>query len=234
MIYVLLISSSELIAAGVREILSKAGEILVIGIARSIEEAEPLAKQWVPDIAIIDTHFVSIPKYTELKELIDGLKSLPKQIGFIDLADWSSRVLFELHCSLGVKGYCLKTICGDELIKAIKTVAQGETYIHDDYAEKVLEDGRSPFNNLKSLLGDRQIEILNLILHGYTNREIADRLYISLSTVKSHVRVILKKLNARDRADIISRALQDVIGNDIRESSFFKWFANGKSSCQPF
>ncbi len=227
MIYVLLISSSEVVAAGIREILSKADGILVIGVACSIEEAESLAKQWVPDIAIIDIHhLVSVPKYTELKELVDGLKSLSKQIGFINLTDWSSRVLFEFHCGLGIRGYCLKTICGDELIKAIKTVAQGEIYIHDNYAEKVLEDGRSPFNNLGSLLGDRQMEILNLILHGYTNREIADRLYISLSTVKSHVRVILKKLNARDRADIISKALQDVIGNDTRESSFFKWFAD--------
>lgn len=211
MIRTVLISDADITAYGVRQILDKDGEVFLAGVASNLEEGKSLIEPNTAQVVVLNTHQSRAPDPEALKEYINELKRVSKHASVVVLTDWSDKPTFDLYRSLDVKGYCLKTICEADLINAIKTVARGELYVHDGYAECTVQDNSLPIDNLDNLLGERQMEILNLILRGHTNREIAEELYISLPTVKSHVRVILRKLNARDRAHIIAKVLQGVL-----------------------
>jgi len=211
-----LVSDADIIAYGIRQLLAKAGDVALTGIAGDLEEGRSLIESGTVQVVIINNRRSRPVDRKMLKGFINELRRVSKRTGVIMLTDWSDKPTFDLHRSLNVKGYCLKTICEADLVDAIKAVARGELYVHDEYAECTVEDGSLPLpiEGLDGLLGERQMEILNLILRGYTNREISEQLYISLPTVKSHVRVILRKLNARDRAHMIAKVLQSVLEKD--------------------
>lgn len=211
MIHTILISDADITAYGIRQILAKAGDVALTGIAGDLEEGKLLIESGAVQVVILNSRQSRPIDSGALKGFTNDLRRVSKRAGVIILTDWSDKPTFDLYRSLNVRGFCLKTICEADLINAIKAVARGELYVHDEYAECTVEDNNLPIDDLDNLLGDRQMEILNLILRGYTNREIAEQLYISLPTVKSHVRVILRKLNARDRAQMIAKVLQGVL-----------------------
>jgi len=210
----LLVADADITTYGVRQILDKDSEIALIGVASSLEEGRTVVESETTQVVVINTQRSKFPKPEALKNFVIELKRVSKRTGVLVLTDCSDRQTFDFNRNLGIEGFCLKTISEDDLVSAIKTVARGEIYIHDDYAEGMAGDNDLPLDNLDDLLGERQMEILDLILRGYTNQEISEQLYISLPTVKSHVRVILRKLNARDRVHMIAKILQGVLKKD--------------------
>lgn len=211
MIRVALITNADLVVYGVREIIAKANGVSLVGIENSLPGCAMLARQKSPDVMIIDAHSIHAPAVSQIKETVEEFKNISEKISFISLTDWSNQSRFEFARRLGFKGFCLKTISRGEFIEAIKTVARGETYIHAAYAEQSQEQNNGA--SYSNLLSARQQETLNLLLHGYTNREIADILYLSPETVKSHIKVILKKLKVRDRTQAVSLVLREMIDN---------------------
>lgn len=230
MVHVALITNADLVIYGISEILAEAKDVSLIGIANDLAGCKMLAKQESPDVIIMDAHAIQAPGITQLSETVEEFKQLSGSISFISLTDWSNPSRFKFARQMGFKGFCLKTISRDELIEAIKTVARGETYIHSKYAEQVQEQNNNiPYNDL---LGARQQEILNLLLDGYTNREIANILYLSPETVKSHIKVILKKLKVRDRTQAVSLVLREMIDNSSLQKSISS--ANAPASAVSF
>lgn len=219
MVKVLGITASDIISYGLGEIISRVDDITYLGSTKSFLEYKELICLQVPDVVIIDIQSIDKPKAVELKHLVEGFTGLSPSVGFIAITDWPNKSRFDYCQQLGIKGYCLKTVGQADLLAALRAIATGKPYIEGNYAKKI-SGGIQASGTLKSLLSKRHLEILNLLLQGLTNDEIADRLFISLSTVKSHINVILKKLDARDRAQVIARLAQDMIDDAVNQRSY--------------
>ncbi len=231
MVHVALITNADLVVYGIQEILTKADGILLVGTEHDLLGCGKLAQQKSPHVIIVDAQSIATPKATQIKETVENFKQLSKRISFISLTDWTNESRFEFARQLGFKGFCLKTISSNELIEAIKTVAQGKIYIHAAYAEQSKEQGNG--TSYSDLLGARQQEILSLLLYGHTNREIADILFLSPETVKSHIKVILKKLKVRDRTQAVSLVFREMVDYTSLQSLDYTARASNISSPTP-
>ncbi|MCL6471998.1 MAG: response regulator transcription factor [Firmicutes bacterium] len=208
MIRVALVTKADLIIHGLREILSKTADISLVGITGDLVGCKALALQKSPNVVIIDAQSIEPPQINQIKQVVDDFRPLTASINFISITDWSNKNRFDFARQLGIKGHCLKTISSSDMVEAIRTVARGETYIHSHYMKQIHSTGNGYVLNS---LGARQQEILNLLLLGHTNREIADILYLSPETVKSHIKVILRKLKVRDRTQAVSLVLREMM-----------------------
>ncbi|MDR9855936.1 response regulator transcription factor [Paenibacillus sp. VCA1] len=113
----------------------------------------------------------------------------------------------------GASGYVLKNAPDEELVSAIRMVHKGGTYIHPQMAtalvrEFIKKDSESPDSDPFNSLSKREIEILPLIAKGYGNKEIAEKLYVSVKTVEAHKAKIMEKLNLKSRPELVEYALK--------------------------
>ncbi|WP_339157632.1 response regulator transcription factor [Paenibacillus sp. FSL W8-0186] len=113
----------------------------------------------------------------------------------------------------GAAGYVLKNAPDEELLTAIRTVHQGETYIHSKMAtslvrEFIKKDQESSDSDPFNLLTKREIEVLPLVAKGYGNKEIAEKLFISVKTVEVHKAKIMEKLGLKSRPELVEYALK--------------------------
>jgi DNA-binding NarL/FixJ family response regulator len=107
--------------------------------------------------------------------------------------------------SVGARGYVLKRTAGEDLVKAIRAVARGNTYIDSDLADRFRENvfGRRKHRSGGVLLTGRETDVLALVAWGYSNAEIAHRLKISVKTVEFYRACAVEKLNLRGRSEIV-------------------------------
>ena len=109
----------------------------------------------------------------------------------------------------GAKSYILKTSSAEEIVQAIRMTASGESFMQEEVTQKILhQEDQQKQGGLHDELTKREIEVLQLIAKGYTNQAIADTLFISLKTVKTHVSNILAKLQVDDRTQATIYAFQ--------------------------
>jgi len=209
MVRVALITNANMVMHGLYEMLDNTDEVAIVGVVDSVKECKAFASQNKIDVVIIDCASVRSPTVTELEKITNDLKCLIKNVdGCISIAGCGDKARFEFARQLGIRGFCLRTVCRGDLIQAIKTVARGDAYVHADYAKLVQLNGNLTFGNT---LGKRQLEILSLIMLGHTNREIAEILHLSPETIKSHVKSILKKLGVKDRTQAVSLVFREML-----------------------
>jgi len=218
MIKVVLITNADILMHGVRNIFADADGISLSHVIGSFADYKSLANRDIPDVVIFDIQSLKTPKAMDMKNLVENFRKISNSTEFIATTDWSNKSRYEFALQLGVKGCCLKRISAPELIAMVKAVASNELYVHDEYAELVRLNSSPLFNNL---FGERQLEILNLVLLGHSNKEIAELLHISQETVKSHIKVILKKLNAKDRTHVVSITLREMIDVFTQQNLYF-------------
>ncbi|WP_088006796.1 response regulator [Indiicoccus explosivorum] len=118
----------------------------------------------------------------------------------------------------GASGYILKNAPDDELLTAIRTVSRGETYIHPKMATSLVREfvkGEQRLNdeNPFEVLSKRELEVLPLVAKGYGNKEIAEKLFISVKTVEAHKAKIMEKLNLKSRPELVEYALKKKLLN---------------------
>ncbi len=219
MINVALVSNTDILISGLSGIISDVDGIAVTGIFRDLQECLSASKHSTSHVVIVDTQSIQVQAAENTPDLIGRFRDVSKRTGFIAITQWSNMCRFEFARQIGFRGFCIKTISSADLIAAIQVVAQGKVYMHSEYTRQIALCDHSVFDNLGRLLGKRQLQILNLILQGFTNSEIADLLYISVPTVKSHTRVILKKLGHRDRTQVVAQVLQDLLCEIVRNES---------------
>ena len=113
----------------------------------------------------------------------------------------------------GAKGYILKNAGREEMVTAIKTVANGDTYFSNQVSSRLIEQLTQPHKTSKSSkddpLTDREIEVLKLIVEEYSNPEIAEKLFISIRTVDTHRRNLLEKLGVKNTAGLVKYAIRN-------------------------
>ena len=188
-----------LMSEGIKQILELETDIDVIAQAEDGEEAIEKAVKYNPDVILLD---INMPKMNGI-DVLRRLKDLGVKSNVIMLTMHEDREYLRETIKIGADGYVLKDSDADSLIKAIRDVNNGKTYIQPSIASLLVNDiGRveenSDFQRIESLT-KREYEVLILIAEGLNNKDIADKLYISEKTVKNHVSSIFKKLDVNDR-----------------------------------
>lgn len=211
-IKVVIADDHALLREGLAKILSLESNFLIVGEANCGDEAIALTRTLKPDVVLMD---INMPGLNGI-EATKIIKEEMPQVEIIALTiHEDEEYIFEL-VRAGVSGYILKDIQPEQLIKAIKDVAEGKTAIQPNITAKLLGE----FNRLSDRktnmfscdqLTARELEVIKLIAQGMPNKEIASTLYISEKTVKNHITNIFRKLNVEDRTQAALFALKNKI-----------------------
>jgi len=209
MIKVLLVDDQNLVRQGVQALLDLADDIEVIGEARSGQEALEMIPQVQPDVVLLDMRMPGMSGLDVLHELSKANQLPPTII----LTTFDDEELILAGVKAGAKGYLLKDVPLEELVDGIKQVAAGKTIVRPQITEKILQSVEGLKNEFMSLerpdpLTNRETEILRLMAGGYSNKEIANSIFVAEGTVKNHVSNILSKLGVRDRTRAVLKALE--------------------------
>ena len=184
-----------LVREGFRSLLEAQPDIEVVGEAANGEEAVTMARDLQPDIILMD---ITMPRLDGL-EATYQIKKLYPQVKILVLTMHEGDEFFFKFLDAGASGYFVKGGSSRELLWALKTVAQGEVFLYPSMATKLLTDYLQRVNEgngkeVYDALSGRQKEILQLFAKGHTNQEIADILFLSISTVQTHRARIMAKL----------------------------------------
>ncbi|RKD33152.1 response regulator [Thermohalobacter berrensis] len=197
-ITVLIADDHSLVREGLEQILSLEKDIEVIGQASNGNEAIEKTLELKPDLVLLDINMPELNGIETLRRLKD--MGIDSKIVMLTIHD-DREYLFET-VNIGADGYVLKDSDSDSLVKAIKDVYSGKSYIEPSLASLLVKEFNSrdrAKESTRDLLTKREYEVLTLIAEGLNNREIAQRLFISEKTVKNHVSNIFKKINVSDR-----------------------------------
>ena len=197
-IRVMLVDDHQLVLDGLAALLSLSDEISVVGTAHDGLGALELFERHSPDVSVVDLRM----RPMDGVELTTRIRSRVPDARIILLTTYDTDEEIFRGFRAGIATYLLKDIDSAHLIDVIRAVHAGQRMIEPSIALKLAEhiaaDGLTP----------RQQEVLRLVADGKSNQEIADAIFVSEGTVKAHMRVILRKLGARDRAQAISVALK--------------------------
>ncbi|QSO52379.1 response regulator transcription factor [Alicyclobacillus curvatus] len=211
---ILLVDDHALVRQGIRRLLEEDSTLKVIGEAESGDEAVPLAISLQPDVVLMDVH---MPKGIDGIVATRRIRESVPTARVLMLTMFDDEPHIERMLNAGASGVLFKHDSSDEIIEAIRsTLASPSTpYLP---ARIPLESRTRLVHQLqnrkhqRSLLSPRETEVLTLIARGYTNKEIADRLHISIKTVEAHRAHIVERVHAQSRADLIRYAAsQDLI-----------------------
>ncbi|MGF7399923.1 response regulator transcription factor [Thermoanaerobacterium thermosaccharolyticum] len=192
MINILIADDHVLLRQGLKQIIELEEDMKVIYQESDGEEAYNAAKKISPDIILMD---INMPNINGIKAAKMLKNDNPKnKIMFLTIYNDKEYLMEALK--IGVEGYILKDADSDELIKAIRTISNGGVYIHPSLVSEI---ENLDTDECKKELTDREMQILSLIAEGYSNKEIADKLFLSEKTVKNHVYNIFRKLDVKDR-----------------------------------
>lgn len=210
-IRVLLAEDHNVVREGLRLLLSAQPDLQVVYEATTGREAVVGAREHCPDVAILD---ISMPD-------LDGLEAAARirvdcpQTYVLILSMHDNDAYFYRALEVGVAGYILKKAASEELVAAVRAVAQGDAYFYPPLARKLLNGylGHARHDAVEGPpgyadLSDREREILFLLVSGLSNQEIADRLTISASTVQTHRTNILHKLHLETTIDLVRYAIR--------------------------
>jgi DNA-binding NarL/FixJ family response regulator len=204
---ILIADDHAIMRDGLISLINAQPDMRVVADARDGREALRLARETSPDVAIID---ISMPELNGI-EAARQLKREHRELKVLTLTAYDNPVYLHQLLQAGATGYVLKNLAAKELIAAIRVVASGGTYLDPMMAAEA--ETLAPAIKLRGDvkrgdLTEREREILLLIARGYTNKEIAAQLAISVKTVETHKGNIMMKLDLKNRADAVRFAVQ--------------------------
>jgi DNA-binding NarL/FixJ family response regulator len=205
-IRVLIVDDHPVVREGIGSMLKKETDFKVVGEASNGLEAVEKARELSPDVVLMD---LRMPEMDGV-EAISTIKAEKPDIKFIILTTYSDDEYIFKGIAAGARAYLLKDAPRDELFKAIRMVSRGESLIQPVVASRVLDklaelSRKTPAGDT---LSDREIEVLRLMAGGQSNKDIADHLSITQSTVKTHITSIFQKLNVTTRTEAVTNALK--------------------------
>ncbi|WP_102264334.1 response regulator [Mesobacillus jeotgali] len=205
MIRLMLVDDHAVLRDGLRNIISVEEDIEVVGEAVSGDEALLKVESCKPDMILMD---INMPMKNGV-EVTGILKKKYPHIKVLILTMHSHEEYFMSAIREGADGYLLKDAPSDQVVEAIRTVARGESVIHPSMTRKLLAFHQQKQTQQEdTTLTEREKEVLLCLVEGLSNKEIADRLFISDKTVKIHVSKIFKKLNVKSRSQVVIHAVQ--------------------------
>lgn len=214
---VLLIDDNYEHLAGIRELLNLEGTFDVVGIATNVTVGLNLIKKYQPDIVLLD---MNMPERDGLQGIID-IEKLGLDTKILALSGYDDADLIFRAMKIGAKGYVLKTMASAQLIYAIEEVLNGKIYLPNALTSRFFEYFQQTFKNenaraeiekeenLLNELTQREEEVLELLTQGITYKGVANKLFISETTVKTHVNNIFQKLQVNDRTQAVLYAINN-------------------------
>ena len=203
-IRILIADDHPIVRAGLQDVLSTQPDFEVIAEAKNGAEAVTLADRLKPHVVLTD---LSMPEMDGVTA-IARIKAEHQDIHILVLTTYDSDSDVLPAIEAGAIGYLLKDSPREELFEAIRAAAQGKPLLTSSIAARLMERMRGP---AVEALSSREIDVLKLVAKGTSNREIADRLYITEATVKSHLIRIYSKLGVADRTAAVTKALEQGI-----------------------
>ncbi len=211
-IRVLLADDHQIVRDGLRSLLAKQMDIEVVGEAENGREALERARELRPDIVVMD---IGMRELNGIEATRQVLQEVPGT-SVIALSMHSDRRYVVDMLSAGASGYLLKDSAFDELALAIRTVADGRTFLYqgvsgtiiDDYLKRSNSDARPTASTGRSI-SPREREVLQLIAEGCSTKEAAARLHLSVKTIETHRRQIMDKLGIYNIAGLIKYAVRE-------------------------
>jgi len=203
-----LADDQELVRAGFRMILEIQADIVVVGEAGDGAEAVTATRRLQPDVVLMDIRMPNLDGLQATRQIVAaGSRSRVLILTTFDLDEYVYQAL-----AAGASGFLLKNAPPEQLISAVKVVAAGEGLLSPSITRRVIEQfARLPppggTDTLKGIT-EREREVLKLIARGLSNAEIAAKLFVSDTTVKSHVAHLLAKLQLRDRVQAVVLAYE--------------------------
>ncbi len=210
-IRVLLCDDQALVRSGFRMILEAREDIEVVGEAQDGAQALELARRRRPDVILMDVRMPRLDGVEATRRLAEaGSEARVLILTTFDLDEYVYEAL-----RAGASGFLLKDVQPAQLVEAIRVVARGEALLAptvtrrllDRFAQALPASPGEPPPELSSLT-ERELEVLGLLAGGLSNAELAERLFLSETTVKTHVSSILRKLGLRDRVQAVVAAYQ--------------------------
>lgn len=222
-IRIVIADDQELVRAGFTMVINSQPDMQVVGQASNGDEAIRLAERLMPDIVLMDVRMPGMDGITATEHItrMDN-GGRPIRVIILTTFDLDEYVMAAIHA--GASGFLLKDTEPETLLRSIRTVYQGNAIIAPTATKRLIEKMLEPNFHMTpaapapstdytdpelETLTDREREVLVEIAHGLSNQEIADKLFISLPTVKTHVAHILQKINARDRVQAVVFAYEN-------------------------
>ncbi len=217
-IRVIIVDEQPLFRQGIRCTLEQMKDCVIVGETTDTNDVYELARTAAPDVALIDAGLTC----ADALELARQMRHLAPQMAIIILTPSEDEERLFQSIKVGAAAYYTRNITTDELKEAVRKVSHGEYLINDDvlskpqlasrvlksFRELAVEEEESETKDLYSPLSSREVEILDYIARGNSNKEIAKSLKISDQTVKNHITSILKKLSVNDRTAAVVHALR--------------------------
>ena len=201
--------------SGIKELIEIESDFDVVATATSASVAISLIKKYRPEIVLMD---INMPEKDGLTALAE-IEKLDLGVRIIALTGYDDPDLIFRAMKIGAKGYILKTMASAQLIYAIDEVAAGKIYLPATLSSRFFEYFQQSFKeetqvvadeeNLLNYLTQREEEVLDLLTQGITYKGVAQKLFISETTVKTHVNNIFQKLQVNDRTQAVLYALNN-------------------------
>jgi DNA-binding NarL/FixJ family response regulator len=211
----MIVDDQPLIRAGLRMVLEVDPELEIVGEAADGLEAVEVARRLQPDVVLMDVRMPKLDGLEATRRLLEG--DDPPRVLVLTTSDLDEYVYEALRA--GASGFMLKDTPPDQLVSAIRVVATGDSLLSPTITKRVIEEYiRRPPSSLATPpsprlaeLTARELEVLGFLARGMSNAEIAGELFVTETTVKSHVARILMKLDLRDRVQAVVFAYESGI-----------------------
>lgn len=200
-IQVFIVDDHYMVIEGIRSLLQMELQIDFCGHASTAASCLSFLNKQLPDVILMD---INLPDLSGI-DLCKQVKQLHPQVYVLGLSTFGQYSFIEKMMASGASGYLLKNASQQEIKLAIETVVSGKQYLSHDAAVTL----RNNHNNDLPVLTRREKEVLELIAGGGTNSEIAEKLYIAVTTVDTHRKNLLLKLNAKNTASLVKIAMEN-------------------------
>jgi two-component system, NarL family, response regulator NreC len=208
-IRVLIADDHAILRSGLRMLISAQPDMTVVGEAQDGKEAVRLASETAPDVAVLD---ITMPHGGGL-HAIGEIRKTANSVRILLLSMHDEPAYLRTALAAGASGYVLKKSVDADLLSAIRAVHKGRTYVDSELAESLITDflpervPESSQSPQKHVLSERETQVLKLVAEGFSSRDIAEQIFVSVKTVETYRRRFAEKLGLETRADIVRYAL---------------------------
>ncbi|HXA32793.1 MAG TPA: response regulator transcription factor [Acidimicrobiales bacterium] len=211
-ITVVVADDQALVRAGFRVLVNSASDLEVVGVASDGVEAVEVVEATRPDVVLMDVRMPKMDGLEATRQIVQSQGAAGSRVLMVTTFDLDEYIFDALR--FGASGFVLKDTPPDEVLAAIRVIAQGDSLLAPSVTRRLIAEFASrpadqpPESGRLDSLTEREREVLTAIGKGYSNAEIAEELSMSLGTAKTHVSRILAKLQARDRTQLVVIAFQ--------------------------